>query len=463
MNKKFTFLISMLVLSSLILISQNENNRKFLYEKFSKENNTRNEIQYVGIDTLTTINSFEDMGEFYIMDYVGDYNELLDLIDEQFTKKNAPDFEPFECSLFSANGDADNQLFGRNFDNPQNDVLIARYSPPDGNTSLAFTRMSDLGFAFGTNYNNLTFNQKLPLLMSAYFVPDGINEFGLTAGLATINSVNVIIDPSKDTIFITRLIREILDHAKNVEEALEVANSYNVFDQGIYTISHHLLVGSPNEESIVLEYVDGEFQAITNQETWQVATNIPIYNVPLHQLMSNCWRFNSLYTFLENSNGSISWEEGMDALNQVHLNCPWSAIYDMTNKGIYAAFHNNYDDIAYVDLDNFNFIIYVNIDTDFIENPKFDLSQNIPNPFSFQTTINFEIQEKSKISLTIIDNSGKVVKTLINKENVAGNYSVKWNGTNDESNEVETGIYFYQLKIGNKFSETKKMLFLRKS
>ncbi len=456
MKKQFTFFISMFVLCSLVVVSQNISKTKSYPKQTSKT-----EIKGDGIDTLATINSFEGLENFYKMDYVGDYNELLNLLDDQMTMNSGSDIEPFECSLFSASGDVDNQLFGRNFDNPNNDVLIARYRPPDAYSSLAFTRMSDLGFAFGTNYNNLTLNQKTPLLMSAYFVPDGINEHGLTAALATINPVNVILNPFKDTIFITRLIREILDHAQNVEEALEIANSFNVFDNNIYTITHHVLVGSSNGESIVLEYVNGEFKAITNQESWQVATNIPIYNVPLHQLMNNCWRFNSLYTFLENNNGSITWEEGMEALNQVHLNCPWSAIYDMTNKGIYAAFHNNFYDITYVDLEDFNFIIYVNIDANFEDNSNYKMEQNIPNPFNSQTTIHFELAEKSEISLTIFDNSGKVVKTLLNEEKEAGNYSIIWDGTNDKAINVEGGIYFYRIKTGNKFSETKKMLFLR--
>ncbi|MBC8485250.1 MAG: linear amide C-N hydrolase, partial [Bacteroidetes bacterium] len=211
--------------------------------------NTRKE----GVDTLATINSFYEIGDFYCMDYSGDYSEILDWLDDQLSKKTLEQFDPFECSLFSANGDAGNQLLGRNFDNSDNDVLLTRYSPPDANASMAFTRMTDLGFAVGTNYDLLTFNQKLPLLFAAYFVPDGINEQGLSAGLASVDPVTYTVDPTKDTIFITRLIREILDHANTVDEALEIANSYNVFDNNVHTISHHLLVGTPTGESIVLE------------------------------------------------------------------------------------------------------------------------------------------------------------------------------------------------------------------
>ncbi|MEZ5199364.1 MAG: linear amide C-N hydrolase [Bacteroidales bacterium] len=190
-----------------------------------------------GIDTLSTISSFEAIGEFYKMDYSGDYNNLLDMLDDQMTGNDKLDFDSFNCSLFSANGDLDNQLFGRNFDNNNNDVLFTRFQPPDGYSSMAFTRMTDMGFPVGTNYSNLTFNQKLPLLHSAYFVPDGINEHGLAAGLASVPAVQFILDPAKDTIFITRLIREILDHAQSVDEALEIANSFNVFDFSMRILS----------------------------------------------------------------------------------------------------------------------------------------------------------------------------------------------------------------------------------
>ena len=85
-----------------------------------------------GIDTTSTINSFQAVGEFYSMDYSGDYSALLDWMDDLMTGGEGIDFEDFKCSLFNANGDMECQLFGRNFDNPQNDVLLARYKPPNG-------------------------------------------------------------------------------------------------------------------------------------------------------------------------------------------------------------------------------------------------------------------------------------------------------------------------------------------
>ena len=58
----------------------------------------------------------------------------------------------------------------------------------------------------------------------------------------------------------------------------------------------------------------------------------------------------------------MTWDQGMNALDQVHMNCPWSAIYDINNVGVYIAVDNNFDDIAYTDLENFEFTLYVGMD-----------------------------------------------------------------------------------------------------
>jgi len=366
-----------------------------------------------GIDSVTTINSFKAVGDFYKMDYTGDYNALLDEMDDLLTGGDLTPEKGFKCSLFSANGNLDNQIFGRNFDNPQNDVLLTRYNPPDGHSSLAFTRMSDLGYSYGTDYDQLSYQQKLPLLHAAYFVPDGINEHGLAAGLASVDPVTYVIDPSKDTIFVTRLIREILDHAQTVEDATAIANSYNVFDNNINTISHHLLVASLSGESITLEFTNGEFQVVTSDESWQVLTNIPVYNIPHEELMNYCWRYNSLYTELAENDGELSWSEGMDALETVHINCPWSAIYDLNSIGIYVAGHNNFEDIALTDLDGFDFVVYVGMDDMDSPETASELIQNFPNPFSRSTTIKFNIC-KFFSRKTNISNSLQVHLQLLN-------------------------------------------------
>jgi choloylglycine hydrolase len=410
--------------------------------------NANGQMTRTGIDSLATISSFEAVGNFYRMDYSGDYNALLDEMDDLLGKGKLSSYSKFECSLFSANANPANRIFGRNFDNPQNDVLLTRYNPPDGFSSLAFTRLSDLGYAYGTDFDQLAYEQKLSLLRSAYFVPDGINETGLATGLASVDPVTYVIDPSKDTIFITRLIREILDHAQTLEEAANIANNYNVFDSDIHTISHHLLVGSPSEGSVTLEFHGGEFKVVVPVEPWQALTNIPVYNVAQEELMNSCWRYNSLYNLLDENGGELDWTEGMNGLETVHINCPWSAIYDLNNNGIYIAVHNNYEDIAYTDLEGFNFILYVGIDESASKQASSGQVMNYPNPFRQSTAISFDLLQDGETELIIYDCNGKRVKTLLDGFLPAGKYNLTWSALDDRGTHVLPGIYWSVLHSG---------------
>jgi photosystem II stability/assembly factor-like uncharacterized protein len=90
------------------------------------------------------------------------------------------------------------------------------------------------------------------------------------------------------------------------------------------------------------------------------------------------------------------------------------------------------------------------------EIPKeFSLSQNYPNPFNPSTTIEFDIPEKSFVSLFLYDVTGRLVEVLANELMSPGRYRVSWNGTNYSS-----GVYFYTLKTES-FQQTKRMVLVK--
>jgi len=91
---------------------------------------------------------------------------------------------------------------------------------------------------------------------------------------------------------------------------------------------------------------------------------------------------------------------------------------------------------------------------------QFVLNDNYPNPFNPITTIKYEIPNDGKVLLIIYNILGQEVITLVNNEQWAGKYNVRWNGINQYGNQVSTGTYFYFLKTKNNQS-VKKMLFLK--
>jgi hypothetical protein len=92
---------------------------------------------------------------------------------------------------------------------------------------------------------------------------------------------------------------------------------------------------------------------------------------------------------------------------------------------------------------------------------SFHLCQNFPNPFNSATQIKFSLKSASNIELKIYDSLGRVIKTLLNEKINQGSYDIIWNGKNNKGNIVNSGIYFYQLKIGSNDVLVKKMLYIK--
>jgi fibronectin type 3 domain-containing protein len=95
----------------------------------------------------------------------------------------------------------------------------------------------------------------------------------------------------------------------------------------------------------------------------------------------------------------------------------------------------------------------------------FALSQNFPNPFNPATTINYDLPEASNVRVAIYNILGQAVKTLVNENQLAGYYSVQWNGTGDDHRSVASGMYLYRIEaVGankTKFTQVKKMMMLK--
>jgi hypothetical protein len=91
---------------------------------------------------------------------------------------------------------------------------------------------------------------------------------------------------------------------------------------------------------------------------------------------------------------------------------------------------------------------------------KHRLYQNYPNPFNPETKIKFDVAQESgnqrmEVKIIIFDVLGRIIDIPLNEYLSSGYYELKWNSIN-----FSTGIYFYQLCIGN-ISETNKMVLIK--
>lgn len=79
---------------------------------------------------------------------------------------------------------------------------------------------------------------------------------------------------------------------------------------------------------------------------------------------------------------------------------------------------------------------------------RFVLYPNHPNPFRDGTTIEFELPERSNLTLTVYDVQGRVVRRLAEGVHPADSYQVEWDGLDESGARAAKGVYFLKLKAG---------------
>jgi len=87
---------------------------------------------------------------------------------------------------------------------------------------------------------------------------------------------------------------------------------------------------------------------------------------------------------------------------------------------------------------------------------KFVLEQNYPNPFTGFTTLSYTIPKVSgtiPVSINIYNMVGQKIKTLVDSKKAAGTYSIQLH-----ADRLVPGIYFCQLKAGNRIAVKKMIL-----
>jgi hypothetical protein len=86
---------------------------------------------------------------------------------------------------------------------------------------------------------------------------------------------------------------------------------------------------------------------------------------------------------------------------------------------------------------------------------KYCLYQNYPNPFNSETTICFDVKERTDVILKIYDMLGHEILDLVDVKYDKGKYEIIFN-----AGLFTSGIYFFRIQMGD-YSAVKKMMFLK--
>ena len=321
--------------------------------------------------TLASLKIINDH-PFYQMTFYGDYPRYLDMKKRFYWALRFP--KP-QCSSFAVLNPHGHALLGYNNDGEYNSILLLFTDPSDGYASISIADLGGSLPGFTKSFTPFDSDRARSLLLYApYSTQSGMNEMGLAVSTMTDPSGSWTIDPEKDTLGAAEARRYILDHAKDVEEAIALLSEHNVSYTG--TTVSHLLLADRSGHSALLEWVDGEMKVIRNQQPWQVSTNFrvngadEIINADISEYQASgtvagdnpgrkYWRYVTAWETLRKADGLLSPEQSMDLLSTISLEVningttfltQYSIVYDLVTGDVQIVTERNYQQIYHYQL-----------------------------------------------------------------------------------------------------------------
>jgi choloylglycine hydrolase len=245
------------------------------------------------------------------------------------------------CSLFAAFGDG--AVYGRNFDWEFSPALLLFTDPPDGYASVSMFDLAylHLSSADARALTELSLEDRRPLLQTPFLPFDGMNEHGLAVAMAAVSGSPMPYDPAKPTIGSIGIIRAMLDHARDVDEALALFQQYNIDMEGGPPI--HYLIADATGQAVLVEFYDGETVVMPNEAPWHLATNFYRASAP-DSPQGKCRRYDTIQAHLAETNGQLTSQDAMALLADVaQPGTQWSVVYDMTTGTVDVVMGYNYD------------------------------------------------------------------------------------------------------------------------
>ena len=356
---------------------------------------------------LTTLASFQKLsdrdeahrdGAVYQINFSGDYSfdeflsqggaskdaELISFINRSITKGIIPmhiKTSSIACSAFTADTQSGDRVFGRNYDFSATNTAIVYTDPGEGrHASYSTIDLSFLGLDADKDVE--TIGQKFLTLAAPYVPLDGINDAGVACGIFMSyqgegKGTPTDTQTDRPDITSTTLLRLILDYADSVEDAVALAQQYDLHDSA--SSCFHYMVADSTGRSAILEWVgtdadhdaDGaqrqlnvlwnDTDALSDSADWQVVTNFiktPGYYDGTSAEMKGLDRYEHLAAALRETVGIVADKNAaMDLLASVgrrtwdnddsNSNTVHSVVYDLTDKSVLWVGNEHYGEEAY--------------------------------------------------------------------------------------------------------------------
>ncbi len=239
----------------------------------------------------------------------------------------------FGCSTISVSSLDGGYLFGRNFDWMKCDIMVVQSLPDNGYGSISTVNMDFIRQETGVMFNLMP--DRILAVASLYAPLDGMNEKGLCVAVNMIEDYSTTIDQrsAKPDITTSTLIRLLLDKASDVDEALNLLDSYDLHASFGYMV--HFAIADASGRSVAVEYVNNEMKIIDTP----ILTNFYLAEGEKQGIGSA--QSHERYRILDeiiNNNYSMNEADVRDALSRVSkknfeefLSTEWSIVFDQEN------------------------------------------------------------------------------------------------------------------------------------
>lgn len=238
-----------------------------------------------------------------------------------------------------------------------------------------------------------------------------------------------------------------------------IINSSDIMTSASTNISHS---GFPlNDESILDDTLPVELSSFTSSFTllngvnlkWitESETNVSGYHLYRNEsdLFDNALRINPLLITSSQENGTQKRYSYSDA--EIEINTSYYYWLECLEYDGFSIFYGPYS--VYTDED-------VLEDELIINKPVSQLLSAYPNPFNPDVHIPYKLVENSAVEISIFNIKGQKVRTLINGSQEPGDYSVYFDGKDQQGNKLSSGIYLYKMKT-NTYAKINKMILMK--
>ena len=305
---------------------------------------------------LATLSTLEKIDDFpiYTMRYFGPYvraSELLSEDDGQAANSEAP--IDWACSLFAAVGNPSRPAFGRNFDWEYSPILVLLLEPEEGHRSIMSIDIAYLiEPADLDRLDECEAEKLLPLLSAPFLTFDGMNEQGVAIGMAAVQYAHGYpSDSEKRDVGDLRMMREVLEAAATVDEAIAFLEGINPVSQG--GPNTHYLIADDTPSAALIEYHDGKMVVFrsSDETPWQLGTNFPVVLTDGNPT-GRCWRYDLIEETLRENGGDLSSLDSMELLESVSTpSTQWSITYDLSKRIMYLAAGRSFDTVYGISLE----------------------------------------------------------------------------------------------------------------